>query len=291
MRRSRHHKHDVSPTSDIRITQRCLASLVLFNRYRILPLNWMHALADTGDYAGYRDVCTRLWRAGLLDRKTHNGALNNNETQSYMRTDAGTRYLRKLGVEPLANTTHHDAHQALVDISEAHIELGARAHDVEYHPWIDIRDHPLTPKLPAKPFRFGISETFIIPDGRPFYLKNALGQSALCVREIDRNTEDPATIQFKLKHYKLIHDLMKQRYGFKQVFLLFITTNETRHQNVLKWISEIFPSGCKWILTGAMHDHVKHGLSTLPVSTDLFTDHYSRAGYPSFSLLTLRDVQ
>ena len=68
-------------------------------------------------------------------------------------------------------------------IAEAHIELGARAHGVEYHPWLDIRDHPLTPPLPDRPFRFHVSDTHQSPDGRPFYLKNASGFAAVPARD------------------------------------------------------------------------------------------------------------
>lgn len=290
MRRSRHRAPATKPDFEIRATPRALATLGLFDRYRILPLNWMYALADRGGYTGYRDLCTRLCHAGLLQRKTLNGSTNNNETMSFTRSDAGTRFLHRHGFKVLHNDTRTDAHQALIDISEAQIELGARDHAIEYHPWLDVRDHPLTPKLPERPFRFDIGDSYQLPDGRPFYLKNGAGQSALFLREIDRNTESDTTIRIKLQNYKVIHDHIKQRYGFKQALLLFITTTERQQENVHCLIREVFAEGCKWILTNTMRDHVRDCLSTLPVATELFTTPYRRVGYAPFSLKILADM-
>src|SRR2546423_461770 len=175
MRRSRHVVPDTKPDLDVHPTGRCLGTLRLFDRYRILPLNWMHALVGEGSYVGYRNLCTRMTLAKLLERRTLNGRRNNNETQTYSRSKAGDKYLHERGFEALPHDSHHDAHQALVDLAEAQIELGARAAGIEYHPWIDIRDHPKTPRLPDKPFRFDVEDTYQIPDGRPFYLKNTRG--------------------------------------------------------------------------------------------------------------------
>lgn len=289
MRKSRHHtSHAAIP--DIRITPRALATLHLFDRYRLLPLNWMHALVDTGSYAGYRDMCTKLWRAGLLDRRTLNGRTNNSETQSYSRSPAGTRFLKAHGASPLLNTTQRDPHQALVDLSEAHIELGARAAGIEYLPWRHILEHPRTPKLPENPFRFDVGDTVMIPDGRPFILRTPSGHTALFVREIDRDTEADATIQFKIAYYKIIQKYLKGRYGQPRVFLLFISTKEAQQRKVLSWIANEFPHGCQWILTGVIQDHIHECLPTAPVSTHLFTSPYERHGHPPFSLGTLDDV-
>jgi hypothetical protein len=290
MRRSRHCKPVTKPDFAIRATPRSLGILRLFDHYRILPLNWMYALSDSGNYTGYRDLCTRMCQAGFLERKTLNGARNNNETQSYLRTKAGAEYLHGLGFAALLNDTHTDAHQSLIDITEAQIEIGARAHAVEYHSWLDVRDHSLTPKLPDNPFRFDVGGSYQTPDGRPFYLKNANRQSALFLREIDRDHEKRETILVKLRNYKLLHEAIKQRYGFKQVLLLFITTNQPREQKILQWIGEVFPEGCLWIMTSTMQDHIKDCLSTPPIAAHLFSTPYQRAGYPRFSLPTLSDV-
>jgi hypothetical protein len=289
MRRSRHVKPTTKPDFDIRATSRSLETLRLFDRYRLLPLNWMHALAGGGSYDGFRHLCTRMWMAGLLERRTLNGTHNNNETQSYSRTEAGDRYLYQKGYEPLPHDSHHDVHQSLVDISEAHIELGARGSAIEYHSWLDIYAHPKTPPLPPKPFRFAHGDSYTIPDGRPFYLKDRRG-SILFVRELDRNTEAPGTIKFKLRNYRQIEDRIKQRYGFRSLMLLFITTNATREENILAWIAEEFPDGCKWILVSSLDDHIKHYRTTVPVTTHLFDTPYRRAGHRPFSLQTLSEA-
>lgn len=288
MRRSRHVRTPTEPDFDLRATQRSLATLQLFDRYRLLPLNWMHALAGGGSYDGFRHLCTRMWKAGLLERRTLNGSRNNNETQSYSRTEAGDRYLHAKGFEPLPHDSHHDVHQSLVDIAEAQIELGTRGTAVEYHSWLDIYVHPKTPELPANPFRFDHGDSYTIPDGRPFYLKDHRG-SILFVRELDRNTEAPGTIKFKLQNYRHIEDRIKKRYAFRSMMLLFITTNKTREDNILHWVAEEFPDGCKWILVNTLDDHIRNYRTTVPVTTDLIDTPYRRAGHRPFSLKTLSE--
>lgn len=289
MRHSRHSKPDTHPDFEIKTTARTLNTLRLFDRYRILPLNWMHALEGGGSYAGFRNLCTRLWHAGLLSRKTHNGRTNNNETQSYMRTVAGDRFLADCGFSTLPHDTHHDAHQALVDLAEAQIELGARASAIAYHSWLDILSHPKTPKLPDKPFRFAVGDSALIPDGRPFYLKGEHG-AILFLRELDRNTEASDTILYKLRQYRTIEDRIRERYGFRSLMLLFITTNATRQDNLLRWIGQEFVGGCKWVLTGTLEDHVRTCRTTLPISTALFDTPFKRAGHRPFLLKSLSEV-
>jgi hypothetical protein len=289
MPRSRHVVPDTKPDLDIHPTGRCLATLQLFDRYRLLPLNWMHALAGDGSYVGYRNLCTRMTLAKLLERRTLNGRRNNNETQTYSRTRPGDRYLHERGFEALPHDSHHDTHQALVDIVEAQIELGSRAAGIEYHPWIDIRDHPKTPRLPEKPFRFDVNDTYQVPDGRPFYLKTARG-SMLFLREVDRSTEAPDTIRVKLRNYRQLKDHIQSRYGFRRMMLLFITTNDTRKENILRLIGEEFVDGSQWILVATMTDHVKECLTTAPVTTHLFTEPYLRAGFRPFLLHTLSEA-
>jgi hypothetical protein len=287
MRRSRHHYRDNGVV--IRATERSLGTLQLFDTFRLLPLNYMHALAGGGNYCGYRDLCTRMTWAGLLERKTLNGTFNNNETQTYFRTDAGDRFLHEKGFEALPHDSHHDTHQVLTDVAEAQIVLGARGSDIQYHSWKEIRDHPKTPPLPPKPFRFDLEGTYQIPDGRPFFLKNNRG-AALFIREIDRSTEAKDTIRIKLQHYRLLEETIKRRYGFKALFLLFITTDTTRQQNILALIEELWPDGCKWILTQTMEDHIKSLRTTPALSMHLFKEPYQRAGHRPFSLQTLSEV-
>jgi hypothetical protein len=250
----------------------------------------MHALLGDigGNASGYRDLCTRIWDAGLLDRCTYYSPMN--ETQSYYLSQNGTEYLNALGIERPDYNTTKDAHQRLLDIALAQFELGSSKHGVEFHPWVDIRDNPNTPTLPENPLVFKSGSVTVIPDGDPFYLKNSRG-AVILLRELDRNTEKPQTIKAKLQNYKVIIDLVKQRYGCSQVFLLFITTNKTREKRILEWIKEEFPQGCKWILTQTMQDHVTLRLSTVPVATHLIDEPYNRAFPLRFSLATLTDVQ
>src|SRR5688572_21285386 len=81
--------------TDVRPTERAIATLRLFDNYRLLPANWMHALLPErlrGKYrTGYLYLLMRMTRAGLLSRETLNGRRNNNETMTYSRTDCGQK--------------------------------------------------------------------------------------------------------------------------------------------------------------------------------------------------------
>jgi hypothetical protein len=281
--------------SDIRATPRAMDTLRLFNDYRLLPLNWMYALiGDTGSYDGYSKLCRRMVkRAGLLSRFTFNGTRNTNETMTYLRTAAGDRFLFEKGFVGLPHDGTHDAHQVLTDLADAQIQLGLRGTDVELHKWQGIVEHPATPKLPDKPFRFDYPGGRLIPDGRPFYLKRGR-DSILFLKEIDRATEGKSIITDKLRAYKILEDEIKRRYGFTGalgLMLLIVTTDEVRRQSILKLIAKIFPNGCRWILVALIDDHIKHTRSTAPVVTDIVDKPCLRAGAPPYSLKTLGEVR
>ena len=234
----------------LRANPRLIAILRVFDDHRLLPANWIHALVG-GDRIGLNRRLTQLYREGLLNRETLLGPKNVYETMTYSRTEKGDRFLNEKGFEGLPHDGTHDAHQVLLDILSASIELGARNSSIELHKWKEIRDHPKTPKLPNHPFRFQVGTNpnnektiFLVPDGRPFFLKGQEG-SILFVKELDRNTEPATTILTKLKNYQKAEDAIKARYGFKAMMLLFVTTDKTRQENILGWIKEVFPEGCK----------------------------------------------
>ena len=174
-------------------------------------------------------------------------------------------------------------------MSEAQIELGARAAGIEYHSWLDIQEHPVTPKLPHLPFTFDPGkETETTPDGRPLYLKR--GGSLPLLRELDRATEKRSTIIYKLKNYKHHKKDLAARYGFDSVMLLFITTDSVRQAKIIGCIKEVFPDGCGWIACGLIVDHIKLKLTTAPVTTELFSAPFIRYGHPPFYLNAFWEV-
>lgn len=279
-RRSRHRKPRTKPDLDIRATSRSVAILQLFDHYRNLPLNWMHALVDPdGSYAGFRNLCGRMVDAGLLERRTFNGHGNNNETQTYSRTDPGKTFLRRKGYQPYSDyNTSQDDEQVLIDLVDAQIQLGAKKYGVEVHHWPDIVEQQ--PMMPSDPFGF----PELIPDGIPFYLKIA-GGSALFLKEVIRENKTPKVLKHKIDQYRKLEEAIKRRYGFNRFFVLFITTRMKDRDNLLKWIGQ-----SKWMLVSYMQDPIKALLTTIPVTTALFDDPWQRAGYIPFSLTTLSPV-
>lgn len=293
-RRSRHSKE--REDIDIRGNPRAIATLRLFDSYRLLPFNWMHALVpNSGDYTGHRDQCTRMVTADLLDRFCFDGTKTTNETMTYWRTAAGDRFLHERGFEGLPHDGTHDAHQVLTDLADAQIELGVRGTDVQLFKWQDILRLPTIPAQPEHPFRFPIGTNpinrktmYLVPDGRPFILKCG-ERSALFLKELDRNNENPQTIKNKFRNYLACIEEIKKRYGRKAVMVLFITTDPVRLQNLLRWAAEVCGGPSKLFLFGFIDDHVKRARSTAPITTHLFHQPLLRAGHPPYLLKTLSD--
>lgn len=295
------------PTDDFLFTPRVANALLAFNHYRLLPLNVLHQLADPkGDYGGFRNVCTDLWRRGLLDRLTFNGSRNRYETQTYSRTNCrkpddencsscGRHFLLHNGHPSLTDYNNAaDKEQVVIDLAHAFIELGARNSDVELHKWPDIAFHPKTPRLPDAPFRFYLDpnnkkENYITFDGLPFYLKRN-GESTLFVTEIVRTNKKPQVIRTKLDFYKKLEKQIRERYGFSNLFVLWIATSQNDANNLLLRIKDEFPNGCKWHAVNWMDDPIKEQYSTIPITTALFDTPYQRFGHAPYSLKTLSEV-
>lgn len=265
----------------IRLTERDIAVLKTFDHYRLLPFNWLHALIG-GPYVGLRSRCTKLVAAGYLKRKTFNGTRNIYETMTYYLTEKGTRTLLEMGhPQPDPYDRTHDNHQVLLDILDASIELGAKQSATELIKWDGIKQRK--PDIADKPFKFQLGKTWLIPDGRPFVLKNNNG-AILFLKELDRNTESAATIKNKIANYHKAEQDIKDRYGVKAVMLLWVTTTDIRKENILKWIGS-----SKWMLTQTIFDHTPLG-KFHPVSTKHFHEPYERAGYKPFSLEKLEAI-
>jgi hypothetical protein len=300
-RRSRHlAKRDHSkPDVDIQNTARDRAILTAFNTYRDLPLNWLfHVTEDGGSYAGFRERCNLLCDLGLLTKYTSDGKKNNRQTQNFTRLYCGQPKPRpacSCGNHALKNRglpVHQDYNpalpeeQRLIDLCLAQVHLGTRGTDVEFHPWLDIRDHKKTPPLPPHPFRFDYNESYVSFDGYPFYLKRG-NNSLLFIKEVVRTNKTENVIKYKLKAYREIENDIKARYNFKSLMLLFIATSTTDRDNIVNCIKDIFPNGCKWISVSSVTDPEHDPPSTISITTHLFDEPFLRAGHRPFSLKTL----
>lgn len=301
LRRSR---SDLTVDKDVEIrgNDRAVNTLRLFDSYRLLPFNWLHELVpDSGHYVGHRDLCTRMVCAGLLGRMTFDGRKNTNETMTYWRTDAGDRFLHDKGYEGLPHDGTHDAHQVLTDLIDAQMQLGARGTDTRFLNWQEIIRQPAFPPQGPQPFRFPIGTNpiskktmHLVPDGRPFIISvpqpDGTNRSALFLKELDRNNEEPQTIKGKIRNYLMCMDEIKKRYGRKQVMVLFVTTNLTRLQNIIRWTLEVNSGPSQVFLFGFMEDHVKTQRTTAPVSAHLFNQPLERAGNRRYLLQTLSEI-
>lgn len=295
MNKSRHIRVNSRPNADyVPVTPLRLDTLLAFNRYRILPANWLQAVVGCKSYGYFSNQLTYLWENGLLDRRTLNGKYNNHETMNYTRTEAGAKFLTDRGhaaeFDILPNASQHDYHQVLSDMAEAQFEIATKNTTIEYNSWLDIVSNSHRPlSLPDQPFKFLHGTTYTVPDGRPFYLKNLeKGHSVLFLKELDRSTEQPATVIQKIKNYAAIQHHILRRYRFRDVMVLFTTTNAKREENILKWIESVFPDGCSWMATNLIEDHIRLGKSTAPVTTSLFTQPWKM---PHGHTFDMRDLE
>lgn len=291
----------VDPDVEIRGNARAINTLRLFDNYRLLPFNWMHALVpDAGHYTGHRDLCTRMVCAGLLGRMTFDGRKKTHETMTYWRTARGDKFLHDKGFEGLPHDGTHDAHQVLVDQIDAQMHIGARGTTARFLNWQDIIREDAFPPQPEHPFRFPIGThplskktMHLVPDGRPFIVSVPRGdkrESALFLKELDRNNENPQVIKNKVRNYLACIDTIKERYRRQQVMILFVTTDPTRLHNLMRWTAEVNGGPSKLFLFGFMEDHVKLCRTTAPVVTHLFDQPVLRAGHSPYLIKTLTEM-
>lgn len=276
-------------------TENDLAYLRLFNRtdgYKLLTRNWVQAFFPDQHPNWVRTRIAELTRKphAYLGRKTFNGR-NINEIHTY--------YLAERGIALLGDDRpplrKQDEEQALIDLVDASIELGARKAGVEMRKWGKILQHPDTPehiKTHPHPFVIKVNDVDkIIPDGRPFVLKNATGAVAF-FKEVDRKTE-PLTSRTKREHIQQKFDnykaawgkrAYKTQYGFPNAMVLFVTTGSLRMQNMMQLLGP-----CPYILFKTIEDFTVLGL-TPPVTTRFLDEPWERSGFPPFSLKTLSEV-
>jgi hypothetical protein len=297
--KKRRKRHDLTrnPDRSIRGNSRCIETLRLFDNYRLLPFNWLHKLVDArGDYRGHRKQCSHMVQAGLLGRMTFDGSKRTDETMTYWRTEHGDRFLHQKGYEGLPHDGTHDAHQVLTDLIDAQMQIGSRDSGTTFLNWSQILEQPAFPTQPPFPFRFPVGANpqtrktlYLVPDGRPFILKHG-ERSALFLKELDRNNENPEVIKNKVRNYLRAIDAIKDQYKRRAVMVLFVTTNPTRLMNLKRWTEQVCQGPSQLFLFGYMEDHIRTRRSTAPVVTDLFDRPVERAGVCPYLLRTLSEV-
>ncbi len=278
------------------LTPKDVAILTLFRTYRLLPTNVIAALISSNYFVTQRRLTMlaanvyslktgKIIKSGLLERFNFNGSTNVNGVMVYRLTQRGDEKLTEICLPSLDEYDRsHDAHQALLDLLDAGIELGIRGTGLRIIRWPEIVAHPRTPKMPDKPFRFD----GLVPDGRPFVLAGP-ERSILFLKELDRSSEGHKQLLAKLYLYKRHEQAIKARYGVNQLMLLIVTTNQARRLNILADILKVFPNGADWILTHVLDDYTIFGRKpALP--SHLVAEPWLRAKRGPFSLKTLSEV-
>lgn len=182
--------------------------------------------------------------------------------------------------------------------------------DAEIIPFHVIMSHPNTPEAVRKERGYrqhhmevkiqyeGESlDRRVIPDSFPFAIRNAKGH-ALIFRETDCDSKPIKT--------KLGHDVDTQllqylavfrdrvhwhRYGFRDAYLVFTTTNREHLRNVIAHLVKITEKERHLRRHFLFAYHPSYESEDRPSATGhMLTNPYLRAGLPDFSLLTGEDV-
>lgn len=198
-------------------------------------------------------------------------------------------------------------HRILQDLVKASIELGVREHPelslVEWDQIInatDKRGNFIVPKstldLIAKgknPHLVPLEASHVLPDGRPFLLRQGTKHLYVLGFEIDRATEPLTTtkerrnIEEKFKHYAELfgRKLYRTHYGFDNAIVIFVTVNEARMHSMIRIFQDEYgPAG--WPLFAVWKDWFYERSYPKPTG-EMLTRLYLRPGRPPFNLATL----
>jgi hypothetical protein len=288
----------------IEITPRDVRIFQLLQRYRYLPSNFITALIG-GSHRYLIKRLGELYHAGYLNRPEQQWhAINARYKPAVYELDAAAEaVLRELGLQRYhqAGRGRHFHHELMVCLITASIELGCRAHNLQFVSWEQILDHERTPeatKSSPAPFNIPVSMSgnarLLRPDGRPFALR---ADTSLCFPgfEADRATEplEPMSIErrtnieMKFRLYLEIAraGIYRSHFGFPNMIVPIITTAERRMCNMMKLLAKLTNgTGSSFIIFKTMPDQTSFDTAPQPSPTFL-AEPWERVGHPRFDLL------
>jgi hypothetical protein len=144
----------------------------------------------------------------------------------------------------------------------------------------------------------------ITPDAFPFAVRDSQGKHSLIFLEADCDSESidtPNGLDLKLKQYLEAfrrrdgeHDtrpIFRQRYGFRQAYVVFGTPGRIHLENVMAHLVELTKDTPKLREHFLFTEHPSLKSKNRPSATGhMLTNPYRRAGLPDFSLLTGEEV-
>ena len=303
-RRSRWAAPDARPdTRNVNDSERDIGIYKLLDcerRYTYLFSNWIaHLLGAHGKHKK-NGVSSRLGQLCLaphyrLSRpEQQKFSLNISYKHNVFTLEpAGYKALTDRGIRndiPLRPREHY-AHTLLTDHINASIEIGCMPHH-EFLNFFQLCALGIIPEETSSeknPFKIAVGEDHVVPDGRPFAIKQDKKVRFVLGMEVDRNTETligkhKNSIQRKFIRYG---QLFKERgykshYGFSNSLVLFITTNETHLKNVMEVARKELGSP-SWLLFTTIEDWSTAPHAPVP-GPFMFEREWLRVGHPPLKL-------
>lgn len=292
----RRHKSQFSyggPNADDRplfLSERDLRILRLLDPehgYHYLPSNWIQAFVGGDELR----VAKRL---GRLARQPHGYLIRRQQWYKHAVYSRSSKADLALG-ERRARDRDPFAHRLLEDLTQASIAIAITARpDLELVSWPGL---VATGKIPpatlesAEPHAITLSAGKLIPDGKPFAIRNGTRWRFVLGKEIDRGTEPLASrgarrsIGQKFEHYAECFSgrLYTRHYGFPNSVVLFVAKSPARMQSMMTLCAEVIGS-CSYLLFAHTTDWA-HGPRYPPPNGDMLGP-YQRVGHPPLHLAT-----
>ena len=253
--------------------------------YSYLPSNWIHAFIGG-------DQLRLAKRLGRLARKQHGYLARRQDWYKhavYSRTSKADAYLGE------RRTRDRDpfAHRLLEDMVQASIALGVSADPkLALVPWAALAATGKIPKATIEStdaHAIALRAGKLVPDGKPFAIRNGDRWRFILGKEIDRATEPLVTaharrsIRQKFESYAECFErrIYQTHYGFPNALVLFVTTSPSRMSAMMDLCREVV-GPCSYLLFAHTKDWARE--PHFPSPNGDMRGPYERVGHPPLHL-------
>ena len=258
--------------------------------HHYLPSNWIHAFIGG-------DQLRLAKRLGRLAREPHGYLARRQDWYKhavYSRTSKADTYLG----EPRTRDRDPFAHRLLEDLVQASIALGANADSrLALVPWVALA---ATGKIPrsiidsTEPHSIALSDGKLVPDGKPFAIRNGDRWRFILGKEIDRATEPLVTaharrsIRQKFERYAECFERRNYQthYGFPNALVLFVTISPSRMTAMMEVCREVI-GPCSYLLFAYTKDWARE--PRFPSPNGDMLGPYEGVGHPPLHLADFGD--
>ena len=283
-------------------------------RHRYLPADYLHAFAD-GSLDYLIDRLALLSRRPNLyvsrpQRQRANAGANHRRL-IYELGDKGIEVLRERGLScERGRAPASFAHELMVSLVMASLELGARETGVRLISWGDILNSESLPdstRRSPKPYNIPVEtvvggerwHTHVAADGQPFGVERLIegrrsyifcpGIEADCGTEpVNASDFVRSSIWKKLVLYLAVEaqGVYRSHFGFPNFYVPIITTNGSRLASMMRLLERITGGNGSKIFLFKTFPAFTSFEKPPPPSGRMLTEDWQRVGYPPFNFLS-----